>query len=59
MESLEQIKTRVEGRIPGVRLVIIPNGSPSGQHSLLVDNATGNGGREFLREGSGLRFDYA
>jgi len=59
MESLEQIKTRVEAAIPGVRLVIIPNGSPSGQHSLLVDNEHAMAVAEFLREAPGLRFDYA
>ena len=59
MESLEQIKTRMEAAIPGVRLVIIPNGSPSGQHSLLVDNEHAMAVAEFLREAPGLRFDYA
>jgi NADH-quinone oxidoreductase subunit C len=59
MESLEQIKTRVEAAIAGVRLVIIPNGSPSGQHSLLVDNEHALAVAGFLREASDLRFDYA
>src|SRR6266704_6453021 len=59
MESLEQIKTLVEAAISGARLAIIPNGSPSGQHSLLVDNEHALAVAEFLREAPGLRFDYA
>ena len=59
MESLEQIKTRVEAAIAGARLVLIPNGSPSGQHSFLVDNEHALVVAEFLRHGSALRFDYA
>ena len=41
VESLEQIKNRIEAAIPGARLEIVPNGSPSGQHSILVDNEHG------------------
>src|SRR6266704_3249828 len=59
MESLEQIKTRVEATIPGARLAIIPNGSPSAQHSLLVDNEHALAVAQFLREAPDLRFDYA
>ena len=59
MESLEQIKTRVEAAISGARLQIIPNSSPSGQHSLLVDNEHALAVAEFLREAPGLRLDYA
>ncbi len=59
MESLEQIKTRVEAAIVGARLVIIPNGSPSSQHSLLVDNEHALAVAGFLREAPDLRFDYA
>ena len=59
MESLEQIKTRVEAAVGGVHLVIIPNGSPSAQHSLLVDNEHALAVGEFLRQAPGLRLDYA
>src|SRR5207244_12777842 len=58
-ESLEQIKTRVAAAIVGARLIIIPNGSPSGQHSLLVDNEHALAVAQFLREAPSLRFDYA
>ena len=58
IESLEQIKTRVEAAVPGATLQIIPNGSPSGQHSLLVNNEHARAVAMFLREDSLLRLDY-
>ena len=39
VETLEQIKARIEAAVSGARLDIIPNGSPSGQRSLLIDGA--------------------
>ena len=59
METLEQIKARIEGAIPGVRLEVIPNGSPSAQHSLLVDNGQAVAVAKFLRDDPALRLDYA
>ena len=58
MEALEQIKSRIEAAVPGVRLEIILNGSPSGQRSLLVDNAHAFAVAKFLRDDPELRFDY-
>lgn len=55
---MEQIKERVGAAIPGARLEIIRNGSPSEQHSLLVDNAHALAAATFLREDSALRLDY-
>ena len=59
METLEQIKARIESAIPGARLEIIPNGSPSAQHSILVDNAQAVAVAKFLRDDPALRLDYA
>ena len=59
MEALEEIKTRIEAAIPGAGLVIVPNGSPSAQHSLLVDNEHALAVARFLREDAQLRLDYA
>jgi NADH-quinone oxidoreductase subunit C len=59
METVEQIKTRVEATVVGARLEIIPNGSPSGQRSLLVDNAHALEVAKFLRADPRLRLDYA
>jgi NADH-quinone oxidoreductase subunit C len=59
MESLEQIKARVEAAVPGARLEIVPNGSPCAQHSLLVDGEHAPAVAAFLRDDSQLRLDYA
>ena len=58
MESLEQIKTRAEAAVPGAKLEIIPNDSPSAQRSLLVDNGHAVAIAKFLRDDSQLRLDY-
>ena len=59
METLEQIKTRVESAIPGARAEIIPNGSPSAQNSLLLENDQAVAVATFLRDDPSLRLDYA
>ncbi len=59
MESLEQIKGRLESAATGARLEIVQNGSPSAQHSLLVDNEHALVVAKFLREDARLRLDYA
>jgi len=59
METLEQIKARAEAAVPGARLEIIANASPSGQRSLLVDNSHAVAVALFLRNDSLLRLDYA
>src|SRR5436189_3322535 len=38
MESLQEIKVRAEAAVPGAKIEIVQNGSPSQQHSLLIDN---------------------
>ena len=59
METLEQIKARVEAAVPGASCEIVPNDSPAGQHSLLVDNAHALAVARFLRDDPSLRLDYA
>jgi NADH-quinone oxidoreductase subunit C len=59
LETLEQIKSKVELAIPGAKLEIVKNDSPSAQHSLLVDNASGLAVAKYLRGEPSLRFDYA
>lgn len=58
METLEQIKARMEAAIAGVRLEIIPNASPSAQCSLLVDRDHGLVVAKFLRDDAELQLDY-
>src|SRR5438132_653795 len=59
METLEQIKVRAEKAVPGARLQIIPNGSPSAQHSLLAVNEHALAVARFFRDDPLLRLDYA
>jgi len=59
VETLEQIKTRIEAAVPGSSVEIVPNASPGGQDSLVVDNAHALAVAKFLREDPGLRLDYA
>jgi NADH-quinone oxidoreductase subunit C len=56
--NLETIKSEVEANVPGCRLEIIPNGSPSAQHSLLVDAEHAFAVAQFLSDASTLRFDF-
>ncbi len=59
METLEQLQRRIEAAIPGATLSLIPNDSPSGQRSLLVDNPHAVAVATFLREDPALRLDCA
>lgn len=52
------MKTRVEAAVPGARVEIVRNGSPSGQHSLRVDNEHALSVARFLCEEPSLRLDY-
>ena len=56
--NLETIKSEIEANVPGCRLEIVPNNSPSGQHSLLIDSETALTVARFLRDAAHLRFDY-
>ncbi len=58
MISLEQIQSRIEAAVPGARLEIIANASPSGQRSLLVGNAHALAVAQFLRDDPEFRLDY-
>ena len=58
METVEQIKARVEAAIPGARLELVRNGSPSEQHSLWVDNDHALAVARFLHDDPALRLDY-
>jgi NADH-quinone oxidoreductase subunit C len=58
VDTLDIIKARLEAGVPGVRLDIVPNGSPSGQHSLRVDAAHAVAAATWLRDDPELRLDY-
>jgi len=58
VETLEQIKARLEAAVPGAELEIIANDSPSAQRSLLVDNDHAVAISRQLRDDPVWRFDY-
>jgi NADH-quinone oxidoreductase subunit C len=58
MESLDQIKTSIETAVPGAKIEIVQNGSPSQQHSLLIENEHAVAIARFLRVDSALRLDF-
>src|SRR5438045_2292491 len=58
MESLDEIKTRIEAAVPGARVAIISNPSPANQPSLLLYNEHASAVAKFLRDDPTLRLDY-
>jgi NADH-quinone oxidoreductase subunit C len=58
VQTLEEIKTRLEAAVPGVVVEMVANGSPSGQHSLLLDLEHAPAAARFLRDDPDLQFDY-
>jgi NADH-quinone oxidoreductase subunit C len=58
MESLEDIKARIEAIIPGARLEIVPNPGPASQPSLLLDHEHARVVALFLRDDPALRLDF-
>ena len=59
METLEQIKARIEAAVTGAQVEIIPNPGPANQPSLLLDRGHARGVAQFLRDDPALAFDYA
>jgi len=57
VESIEQIKARIEAAISGVRIEIVRNEAPCAQHSLLVAAVHAAAVARFLRDDPELRFD--
>ena len=58
MESLDQIKARIEAAVSGVKIDIIVNPGPSQQSSLLIDNEHARTVAKFLRDDPELRLDF-
>jgi NADH-quinone oxidoreductase subunit C len=57
MESLDEIKSRLEAAVAGAKIEIVQNGSPSQQHSLLIDNEHSVAIARFLRVDPALHLD--
>jgi NADH-quinone oxidoreductase subunit C len=58
LPPIEDIKAQIEAGVPGAIVTVVPNGSPSAQHSLLLDNEHARAVALFLRDQSGLRLDF-
>src|SRR5947208_2097436 len=58
MQSLNEIKARIEAAIPGAKIDVVPNASPSQQSSLLIDNEHAVAIARFLRDDPTLRLDF-
>jgi len=54
----EQAKSAIEAAVPGCRVELLPNGSPSAQHSLILDHEHAVEIARFLRDDPTLRLDY-
>lgn len=58
MDSLEQIKGRIEAAVAGAKIEILPNSGPANQPSLLLDNDHARAIAQFLRNDPELRLDF-
>ncbi len=58
MDGMDEIKAAIEAAIPDCRVTIVNNGSPSAQHSLLIDSEHAVEIARFLRDDPELRLDF-
>jgi NADH-quinone oxidoreductase subunit C len=58
LKTVEEIKAAIETAVPGAGVRIIANGSPSGQHSLLLDAEHALEVARFLRDDAELALDF-
>ena len=58
MKSVEEIKAAIEAAVPGAGVEIVPNPSPSGQHSLRLNPAHAVAVAKFLRDDAELQLDF-
>jgi NADH-quinone oxidoreductase subunit C len=58
VETLEQIKARLDQAVPGANVELVQNESPSGQHSLWLDCEHAVDVARFLCDDPQLRLDY-
>jgi NADH-quinone oxidoreductase subunit C len=58
LKSVEEIKAAIEAAVPGAGVTVMPNPSPSAQHSMQLDAAHALAVCTFLRDAPDLAFDY-
>lgn len=56
--NMEKIKSDIEAAVPGCCVRLVLNGSPSGQHSLVLDREHAVETAKFLRDDEELHLDY-
>jgi len=58
MKTIEEIKAAIEAAVPGAKVEIVPNPSPSTQHSLRLAPGHAPAVARFLRDDADLALDY-
>src|SRR3954447_25891122 len=58
METIEQIKARVETAVPGAKIEVVPNAAVPAQSSLLLDRERAAAIAKFLRDDPELKLDH-
>ncbi len=58
MKTVEEIKAAIEAAVPGAAVKVMPNASPSAQHSLLIDAEHAIAIATFLRDDEELALDF-
>jgi NADH-quinone oxidoreductase subunit C len=58
MKTADEIKLAIEAAVPGAKILLVPNASPSGQHSLLLDPDYAVKVATFLRDDHDLALDF-
>ena len=58
MKTAEEIKAVIEAAVPGAAVTVLPNASPSGQHSLLISPEHAVDIATFLRDDAELALDF-
>lgn len=58
MKTVEEIKAAIEAAVPGAGVTVVPNPSPSAQHSLLLHPDTAFAVARFLRDDAEMAFDF-
>ena len=58
MQTVEEIKSRVETAVPGAKVEVIPNPSPAAQPSLLLDSEHAVAVARFLRDDGESLLDF-
>src|ERR1700756_1521058 len=58
MESVDEIKTRIEAAVPGAKIDLVPNPGPANQPSFLIDHEHAQAIALFLRYDPKLQLDF-